>query len=74
MTAAQLYQAAEESLPQLSESLREGDFRSLMQWLKETVHSQGSRLSGDALITAASGRSLDPEVFKAHLRRRYLDA
>ena len=74
MTAAQLYQAAEESLPQLSESLREGDFRPLMQWLKETVHSQGSRLSGDALITAASGRSLDPEVFKAHLRRRYLDA
>ena len=74
MTAAQLYQAAEESLPQLSESLREGDFHPLMQWLRETVHSQGSRLSGDALITAASGRSLDPEVFKAHLRRRYLDA
>ena len=73
MTAAQLYQAAEENLPQLSESLREGDFRPLMQWLRETVHSQGSRLSGDALITAASGRSLDPEVFKAHLKRRYLD-
>lgn len=74
MTAAQLYQAADEQLPELSESLRAGDFRPLMQWLRETIHSQGSRLSGDALITAASGRSLDPEVFKAHLRRRYLDA
>lgn len=74
MTAAQLFQAAEQALPGLSERLGRGDFSPLMQWLTETIHSQGSRLSGDALITAASGRSLDPEVFKAHLRRRYLDA
>jgi carboxypeptidase Taq len=36
------------------------------------VHGRGSSLSTDELMRAATGRSLDPAVFEAHLARRYL--
>jgi Zn-dependent M32 family carboxypeptidase len=29
-------------------------------------------MTGDALLTHATGRPLDPEVFKQHLAARYL--
>ncbi len=74
MTAAQLFETAWQALPDLSDQLAAGDFASLMAWLRDAVHSQGSKLSGDALLRSATGRSLDPEVFKAHLTRRYLEA
>jgi len=43
-----------------------------MGWLGETVHAQGSLMTGEALLIHATGRPLDPEVFIRHLAARYL--
>jgi carboxypeptidase Taq len=43
-----------------------------MGWLREHVHAQGSLMTGDELLTHATGRPLDPEVFTRHLAARYL--
>ena len=43
-----------------------------MAWLKENVHAHGSSRSGEEILVAATGKSLDPEVFMSHLRARYL--
>ena len=43
-----------------------------MGWLREQVHAKGSLLTAEELLTQATGRPLDPEIFKAHLRARYL--
>jgi carboxypeptidase Taq len=43
-----------------------------MGWLGENVHALGSSRSGDELLERATGRPLDPAVFKAHLQARYL--
>jgi len=73
IAAAQLFAAAREAVPELPDCLGDGDFRPLLAWLRDHVHGQGARLSTDAVLTAATGRPLDPEAFKAHLRQRYLD-
>ncbi len=73
MTAAQLYAAALAAVPEIPEAIGKGDFAPLMAWLKENVHAKGSLRSAEELLTEATGRPLDPGVFKAHLRRRYLD-
>jgi carboxypeptidase Taq len=44
----------------------------LMGWLRENVHSQGSRLGFQDLLRHATGKPLDPSDFTAHLRARYL--
>jgi carboxypeptidase Taq len=72
MTAAQLFDAAKTQVPDVVPGLGRGDFRPLMTWLGEHVHSKGSLLSTDGILEAATGRGLDVGVFKAHLERRYL--
>jgi carboxypeptidase Taq len=72
MTAAQLFDAAKRADPSILPGIAKGDFAPLMGWLATHVHGLGSKLSTDELLTRATGRPLDPGVFKAHLEARYL--
>ena len=72
MTAAQLFAAAKAARPEIPEALGRGDFAPLMGWLKEKVHEQASSASGEAILEQATGERLNPAVFKAHLKARYL--
>ena len=72
MTAAQLFDAAKRAVPGLLDSIAGGNFSLLLGWLRTHVHGLGSSLSTDALLTQATGRPLDAQVFKDHLRSRYL--
>jgi len=72
MTAAQLYAAALRANPDIPSSIAKGDFAPLVTWLRDNVHSQGCRWSGDELLTRATGEPLNADIFKAHLRKRYL--
>ena len=74
MTAAQLFDAAKRADAEIVPSIGKGDFAPLMAWLRKNVHEQGSHLDTDALLVAATGKTLDAEIFKAHLKARYLDA
>jgi carboxypeptidase Taq len=72
MTAAQLFDAARRAKPEIPNAIGVGDFSPLLGWLRGNVHGQGSRLSTRELLTRATGRPLDPAVFKRHLEQRYL--
>ncbi|NQV84957.1 MAG: carboxypeptidase M32 [Rhodospirillales bacterium] len=72
MTAAQLFAAAKTDEPLIEPGIAEGNFKPLFAWLRSHVHSQGSLLSAKDLLVEATGKPLDPEVFKAHLTTRYL--
>ena len=72
MTAAQLFDAARKALPDLDGDLSSGRFAPLVGWLRENVHGKASRFATDELLRQATGKSLDVEIFKAHLRDRYL--
>lgn len=71
MTAAQIFDAACTAVPDILPGIGRGDFSPLVGWLRANIHSQGSLLETDALLTRATGRPLDAGVFKAHLKRRY---
>lgn len=72
MTAAQLFAAAKDAVPEIPARIAVGDFAPLVAWLRENVHSKASSLSTDDLLTHATGKPLDAAVFKAHLKQRYL--
>ena len=73
MTAAQLFDAARRTDPEIVTALARGEFAPLVAWLRGNVHETGCfHESGDALLTAATGRPLDVAVFKRHLETRYL--
>ena len=72
MNAAQMFDAATRENPGIRPGIATGDFEPLLSWLRERVHGQASRLSIDELMTSATGKPLDVEVFRAHLEARYL--
>ncbi|MSO68775.1 MAG: carboxypeptidase M32 [Alphaproteobacteria bacterium] len=72
LTAAQLFDAAKRSDADLVPAIARGDFRPLLAWLRGHVHSVGSLYDSRELVSRATGKPLDPLIFKAHLERRYL--
>ena len=72
MAAAQLMAAARKQVPDLDAAIAVGDVSPLLAWLRIHVHGVGSRLTFNEVLTAATGRPLDPAAFQAHLRQRYL--
>ena len=72
MTAAQIFQAASQANPAINAGIPKGDFKPLMAWLRSNIHSSGSLMPASELLTKTTGRTLDPSVFKDHLKRRYL--
>ncbi|MGD9538463.1 MAG: carboxypeptidase M32 [Alphaproteobacteria bacterium] len=72
LTAAQLFDAARRAAPELMAAIARGDFKPLLGWLRTHVHGLGSLYDSRELIERATGRKLDPQIFKAHLERRYL--
>ena len=73
MAAAQLFDAACEAQPDIRPGIARGDFAPLVGWLRANVHTHGSRIEADALLTQATGRPLSVDAFKQHIQRRYLD-
>ncbi len=74
MNAAQLYQAANQSITSLDEQISRGDFLALNQWQAENIWSWGSYHSTDALMQQATGEILNPDHFIRHLRERFTPA
>jgi carboxypeptidase Taq len=72
MAAAQLFAAAGKYVPGLPGAIARGEFKPLVDWLAENIHARASYLSTRELLTAATGGPLDPAIFKAHLKARYL--
>ncbi len=70
--AAQLYDAAKRADIDIEPAIGHGDFKPLYAWLTTNVHGLGSSLTASELLTRATGRALDVEAFKTHLRTRYL--
>ena len=73
IAAAQLRSAAEAQDGTVMTAVERGDFSPLMTWIRANVHRRGSFPTTDQLMVEATGRPLDVEAFKAHLRHRYLD-
>ena len=72
LLAAQLFQAALRAHPAIETELGEGNFSTLLEWLRVNIHAEGSRKSWNQLVKDATGKPLGVADFKAHLERRYL--
>ncbi len=74
MAAAQLFDAAKRADADTMTRLGKGDFTTVIAWMRDNVHGQGSRPTTSELLLAATGKPLEPGLYKQHLRDRYLGA
>lgn len=74
MMAVQIFEAADRALPGLEQQIATGDFKPLREWLRREIHERGSLYpSADELLTLATGRPLDPQVFLRYLTNKYAE-
>ena len=69
--AAQLFQAADDSVGPLEESFAQGEFGGLRTWLRENIHRHGRRYRPVVLVEKATGQAPDPRAMISSLARRY---
>ena len=69
--AAQFMEAARDDLGDLDHDFATGSFGRLRAWLRENIHSTGSRLTAAALCERVTGRPLETAPLLEHLRRRF---
>ncbi len=72
LNAAQLFEAALAQTPSLNGDLAQGQYASLLVWLKSNVHQHGCRYLPNTLMEKATGRTTGSEAYLKHLRSRYL--
>jgi len=74
LAAAQIFETANDVLPDLKTQITQGEFGPLITWLKANVHQQASLKSTNAMLKEATGSELKADAFKKHLANRYLNA
>ncbi len=72
MYAAQWFAAMRRQIPDLDARIEDGELGVVFDWLAENIWRQGSRWTTDELARRASGETLNPAHFRAHLEARYL--
>ena len=72
MYAAQWFATMRRAMPELDTRIAAGDLVPVFDWLNTHIWSQGSRWETPELVRRASGETLNPAHFKAHLESRYL--
>ncbi|WP_404825799.1 carboxypeptidase M32 [Deinococcus detaillensis] len=71
--AAQLYDAAQMALPELSTQLRAGECAPLRAWLTEHVYQYGRKFTPNALMLQATGQPIDPAPYLRQLNEKFTD-
>lgn len=72
MYASQFFEAARRELGDPDARFAAGEFRSLLDWLREHIHHQGQRLPAGRLVEVVTGEPLSDEPLIRHLRNRFL--
>lgn len=69
--AAQFYEAAERDLGDLQAMFRKGEFRPLLEWLREKIHRQGKRYTAKELVERVTGRPPSAEPLLNYFQRKF---
>lgn len=72
MMAAQLWYTVLDEKPELEDGFAKGEFKPLLEWLREKIHRHGRRYDTDEIVRNATGKPLGPEALLRYLKERYL--
>ena len=71
--AAQVFAAAHEHIPDLPQRLAQGDYRTLLNWLRDSIYQHGRAYSVNELLQGISGADLHVAPLIRYLEAKYSD-
>ena len=71
LNSAQLFASAQKSLGINLGTLQNGNYKSLLDWLRTNVHQYGKQHTPDQLMQQATGQSTKPNYHWTYLKDRF---
>ncbi|MFM8179507.1 MAG: carboxypeptidase M32 [Candidatus Kapaibacterium sp.] len=68
--AAMLRKALLRDIPEVTDSVRRGDFATILQWLRDNIHVHGKTYTPGELITRVAGEPLSERDFLEYVRAK----
>jgi carboxypeptidase Taq len=69
--SVQIWEKAQEEIPDLEDRIERGDFASLREWLGDNVHAHGRKFTPQETLRRATGSTIDAKPYLAYLKRKY---
>lgn len=69
--AAQFFAVARQAIPDMDDRFRKGEFRPLLEWLRENIHRHGRRYRTGELVKRVTGQELSATPLLDYLRGKY---
>lgn len=73
MNAAQFFHQASKDLGDMDALIEKGEFGVLLRWLREKIHSQGSRYRPRDLVRTVTNEEMNPDYLIDYLVQKYGD-
>ena len=71
LMSAQIWEKVMDELPNLADDVRQGEFRSLRDWLGDRVHRHGRKFTATEVLESITGSpQIDPEPYVRYLRHK----
>lgn len=71
MIAAQLWECLQQTFPKLDEEISQGEYGTILQWLRKEIHSKGKKYDTEKLVEKVTGKPLSPKPLLKYLEQRY---
>lgn len=73
LIAAQIYEAAVKSNPEITVAIERGNFTLLHKWLKHNIYQHGRKYTANELIDRVTGKPLSIDPFIRYIQNKYSD-
>lgn len=73
LISAQLWEKFNGVNPELDEQLRQGDFSSLLSWLRIKIHQYGRKYEPQELVQRVTKSKIDSQPYLRYLKAKYTD-
>jgi carboxypeptidase Taq len=71
LISAQLWEKANQDLPNLHDQIRQGNFGDLLAWQREKIHRHGAKFEPQELVMMVTGSKIDPAPYMTYLTHKY---
>jgi carboxypeptidase Taq len=71
LVSAQLMEKIRQEVPDLEAQIADGEFATLLGWLRENVHRHGRKFTPNELLERATGNRLSAEPWIAYVREKF---
>ncbi len=71
LVSVQLWEAMLKDVPDLDGHIAQGNFKNLLDWLREKIHKHGAKFEPQEMIEKVAGARMDPQPYLRYLKRKY---